>query len=200
MIQQQKYSGGNIIFGLLLIGLGILFLLEQVLRIDLWSIVWPYFVIAAGLLFFAGMVVGGRDAGALAIPGSLITTTGLILLYQYTFNTWVSWAYAWLLIVPTALGIGMFVNGWWSGRIDLRRAGGMVALTGLIMFAIAGAVFEIAFGIIGIRSAGQILWPFMLIALGILLLFWRSLSALLSPPSTGITPPGDVDANQDRDR
>ncbi len=69
---------------LLLIGLGLLFLLLQFVPLDLGRNAWPFFIIIPGLLFFAGMALGGRDAARLAIPGSIVTMVGLILLYQNT--------------------------------------------------------------------------------------------------------------------
>ncbi len=68
--------------GVALIGLGILFLLGQVLSINIMGFLWPVFILAAGAAFFIGMAMGGRAFGALAVPGSVITTVGLILFFQ----------------------------------------------------------------------------------------------------------------------
>src|SRR3989304_1989122 len=90
-------------WGILLIGMGIVFLIGQFLRFDVWHYIWPFFILAAGGAFFAGMLAGGRSAGGLAVPGSIIVTVGLILLIQNVFDIWGTWAYAWGLIIA---GVG----------------------------------------------------------------------------------------------
>ncbi len=72
--------------GVALIGLGIIFILGQVLRVDIMNFLWPVFILAFGAAFFIGMVAGGRATGALAVPGSVITTVGLILFFQNLFG------------------------------------------------------------------------------------------------------------------
>lgn len=75
------------------------------------------------------MLAGGRSAAGLTIPGSIITTIGLLLLYQETFDHFESWAYAWALI-PTAVGVGivieLLINI--SGTFDGVLAGTVVPL------------------------------------------------------------------------
>src|SRR5262245_12084909 len=100
--------------GVLLIGLGLLFLAQQVFGFS-WSGAWPFFIITVGLVFFAGVVVGGRAAGPLAIPGAVITTVGLILLYQSTFDQYQTWAYAWTLLI-VASGVGLLIDAAWRNR------------------------------------------------------------------------------------
>jgi hypothetical protein len=82
---------GGMMGGLILIVLGLIFLAGQS-GIILWSLLWPLFVLAVGAAFLIGLVTGGRGASGLAIPGCIITTIGLILLYQNTFNRWETWA------------------------------------------------------------------------------------------------------------
>src|SRR5687767_10207750 len=94
MIQQDR---GRTITAVGLIGLGILFLLGQVFGFSLFSVLWPFFVILPGAAFLYGAFTGGKNAAGLAVPGSVITGTGLILLYQSLTNHWESWAYAWTL-------------------------------------------------------------------------------------------------------
>lgn len=84
----------SVLIGILLVGLGAMFLLGQLFNINLISYLWPFFVIVPGLLFFVGMLLGGKQAGPLAIPGSIVTMTGLLLLYQSITGHWESWAYA----------------------------------------------------------------------------------------------------------
>lgn len=177
--EQRRVSA---LIGLLLIGLGVLFLLGQVFGVNLWAFFWPFFIIIPGLLFFVGMVMGGKPAGPLAIPGSVVTMTGLLLLYQSITGHWESWAYAWALIFPTAVGIGLLINGVWSGIDKLVEGGRKWITSGVIIFVAGGVFFEL---LIFHRGFGRIVWPGVLIALGIYLLVRRSREA---PPAEAPRP------------
>lgn len=160
--------------GVLLIGLGLVFLLGQLLRFNVWRFIWPFFIIAAGLTFFAGMFAGGRAAGALALPGSIITTVGVILFVQNTFGIWGTWAYAWGLIIA-GVGIGLLIFGRQSSLPELRQAGRVVLAVGLGLFFVFGLFFELGAALLGLRSLGGVLWPLMLILLGLYFLIGRPL-------------------------
>jgi hypothetical protein len=164
-------GGANLILGAILIGLGLLFLVVQIPGVRFGYHMWPFFIIIPGLAFFVGMVLGGRGAGGLAVPGSIVTTVGLILLYQNVTNHWVSWSYAWGLIVA-AVGIGLMINGSWSFRPALITQGRRVAVIGLALFLAFGAFFE-AFIFRGFIGYAQWVWPVALIALGLFLLLRR---------------------------
>src|SRR5436853_3118630 len=111
---------GNLILGMLFVGLGILFLLEQLTGFQFFHFLWPLLFVAVGLVFFAAMFSGGPNVGGLAIPGSMFVMLGLVFLYQNAFNHFESWAYAWALVAPTGVGIGLCIFGWWSSRLELR--------------------------------------------------------------------------------
>jgi hypothetical protein len=177
MSEQKSRAGGsaNIVLGAALVGLGILFLTGRLFNIDLWSFFWPFFIIVPGLLFFVGMVAGGKPAGPLAIPGSIVTTVGLILLYQSLFDHWESWAYAWSLIFPTSVGIGLIINGKWSDEPRLVESGNKFASVGLIIFLISGVFFELIINI-SHNFIGNVLWPLALIGVGVYLVARRNKS------------------------
>lgn len=168
----RRNSGGNIIVGVILIALGVLFLVAQFVEIDIWSLGWPFIIIGVGLLFFLGMFLGGRAAGGLAIPGSVVTMVGLILLFQNTFNRWESWSYAWTLIVM-AVGSGLYIKGLWEHDAQALQAGVRTAGIGIILFLIFGAFFEIGFGYGGFERAGGVLWSLLLMGAGVYLLLRR---------------------------
>jgi LiaI-LiaF-like transmembrane region len=174
-------SIGTAIGGLLLIGLGVLFLLGQFVRFDIWHYLWPFFVIGFGLMFFVGMIAGGKEAGGLAIPGSLFTMLGLLFLYQNAFNHWASWAYAWALLAPTSVGIGLMIFGRWSDKPGLYQPGWLLMIIGLTIFLALGAFFELLAGIAGFASPGRVLWPLVLILVGVLLLLGRGFHWLMPP-------------------
>jgi hypothetical protein len=163
----------SLIIGLVLIGFGILFLLGQFTTLSWGYFVWPFFIIIVGLAFFVGMLLGGKKASELAIPGSIITMVGLILFYQNLFNAYQTWAYAWALI-PTAVGLGTIISGIWGDKPREVAAGRSTLITGLILFVAFGTFFELVIGISGFGVQSQWLWPVILIVLG-LFIFWRSL-------------------------
>jgi hypothetical protein len=164
-----------------LIGLGLVFLLGQFLRVNVWGFIWPFFIIAVGLTFFAGMLAGGRATGPLALPGSILTTIGLILFVQNTFGIWGTWAYAWGLIIA-AVGIGLVLFGRQSNVAELRQVGRVVLVIGLALFFVFGLLFEVGAALFGGRSLGGVLWPLALILAGLYFLVGRPLFRQWSGP------------------
>lgn len=185
MAEERMRGTGNAIIGIVLVVLGLLFLAAQFVDLRLWfgfnfwQYFWPFFVIIPGLGLFAGMLGGGRSASGLAIPGSIVTTVGLILLYQNTTNHWESWAYAWALIFPTAVGLGMFIHGTLSGKEEPARVGRTMLLIGVVVFIAGATFFELVLNISGFARGmvGAIAGPGLLIALGLWLLFRRTSSS-----------------------
>ena len=189
MINQTNRSGTAYGAGLVLVALGVFFLVAQYLDVNVWGFAWPFIIIIPGLLFFAAMLGGGPALGVLAIPGSIITTIGLILLYQSTFNHFESWAYTWALI-PTAAGIGFIIDGR-RQRDPMRVAGGeRIVKIGLTLFLIGFVFFELVLNISGLFgwTLGGIVGPLLLIAGGIYLFFRRS------APIFGTRPAGQTAA------
>jgi hypothetical protein len=172
-MDKTQYRVG-IILGVLLIAAGLFFLLAQIFNIDTSGLLWPWIIVFFGGAFFIGMLLGGKQAGPLAVPGSIIITIGLILFIQNTFDLWLSWAYSWGLIV-CSVGIGMVIYGRWSDIADLRTKGWEVARVGLILFLVFGAIFNLIFGILGVTESDNMFWPVVLMALGVFLLIFRSI-------------------------
>lgn len=168
----EKRSYWGILGGMFLIGIGIIFLLGQFFRFNFWHYIWPFFILAFGGAFFAGMWGGGRSTGALAIPGSILTTIGLILLVQNTFHIWGTWAYAWTLII-SGVGTGFILFGNRSDLPDLRHVGRLLVAIGLALFFVFGAVFELGAALFHMRSPSGLFWPVILILAGIYLLAVR---------------------------
>jgi len=170
----SQRNTGSLVGGSLLIIFGILALFGKIFQnFDFWGTFWPFFIIGVGLLFFVGMFAGGRSVSGLAIPGTIITTIGLMLFYQNITNHWESWSYGWTVILMS-VGVGIFIMGIWGQNNTQRAAGLRVLRIGLIMFVIFGAFFELIFtsGMpFGLRS---IIFPAALILLGLYLVFMRS--------------------------
>ena len=170
----SQRNTGSLVGGSLLIIFGLLALLGKLFQgFDFWGTFWPFFIIGIGALFFVGMFAGGRSVSGLAIPGTIITTIGLMLFYQNITSHWESWSYGWTVILMS-VGLGIYIMGFWGQNPTQRAAGLRVLRLGLIMFIIFGAFFELIFTSkmpFGLRS---IIFPAGLILLGLYLVLSRS--------------------------
>lgn len=170
----SQRNAGSLVGGSLLIIFGALALLGQIFRnFNFWNTFWPFFIIGFGLLFFVGMFAGGRSVSGLAIPGTIITTIGLMLFYQNLTNHWESWSYGWTVILMS-VGLGIFIMGTWGQSASQRAAGLRVLRIGVIMFIIFGAFFELIFTAGMPFSLRSIIFPAALILLGLYLILTRS--------------------------
>lgn len=158
--------------GALLILAGILFLALRFAPVDVSQFGWPLFVIVIGLTFLVGGLLA-RQAVGLVVPGSIVTMVGLILTVQTTFGLWASWAYAWALVFPTSVGIGVAIMG--LARRDPKQSeqGMWMAFVGACMFAVFALFFEGMLHISGLAfgPAASVAVPLLLVGLGVALLF-----------------------------
>jgi peptidoglycan/LPS O-acetylase OafA/YrhL len=163
----------SIVLGGLLVLVGAVLLIGQLVHIDVGHYGWPFFVIAPGvLILFVALMARGALGEGLAILGSIVAVTGLILLYQNATDHFESWAYAWTLIFPGAVGVGMVLYGLAAGRPGNVRAGTRLVGVGLILFLLGVAFFEGIIGIGGYRfgRTGGVAVGALIIAVGALLL------------------------------
>jgi hypothetical protein len=161
------------VLGGLLVLIGAVLLLGQIVRVDLGHYGWPLFIIAPGvLILFMALTSTGVVGEGLAIAGSCVTMSGLILFYQNATDHFETWAYAWALIFPGAVGIGMILYGLTARRPGNVRVGTRLLGTGLVLFLLGAAFFE---GVIGIggyhfdRNTGVALGA-LIIAVGVIIL------------------------------
>ena len=133
-----------------------------------WGSIWPLAIIGLGSLFFLAMLAGGKQAAAFAIPGSIISGIGLILLFQNITGRWESMSYFWTLILMS-VGVGIYIMGWYGGDENQKRSGFRVMKVGFILFIIFGLFFEVLFS-----SYNSLILPALLIALGAYLTLARS--------------------------
>jgi hypothetical protein len=159
-------------FGVLLIVSGAVFFVSQVVGFDLGRFAWPFFIIVPGLAAFGfGLAAGGGTGERITPLGSAVTMVGLILLYQNAADHFESWAYAWALVFPTAVGLGQMAYGSIKGRQELVATGRRLALIGIVLFLVGAFFFELAVGISGFGfGLDRFGWPLLLVILGMLLL------------------------------
>jgi hypothetical protein len=167
-MQTNRSNAGALIAGTILIVFGLLSLVPRFFDVIDWGFLWPIAIIAAGALFFLAMVTGGKQAAAFAIPGSIISGIGLILLYQNITGRWESMSYFWTLIIMF-VGVGIYLMGWYGGDENQKRSGFRVMKVGFILFVIFGLFFSILFS-----SYNSLILPVLLIALGAYLVLARS--------------------------
>ena len=163
----------SMVLGGLLVLIGAILLAGQFVRVDIGHYGWPFFVIAPGILIlFVALSARGAVSEGLAIFGSIVTVSGLILLVQDATDHYESWAYAWTLIFPGAIGLGMILYGLTARRPGNVHSGMRLVGIALVLFLLGAAFFE---GIVGIsgyqfdQTAGVVLGA-LIIALGALML------------------------------
>lgn len=165
---------------LFIVGGGLLLAVQYygfVLPIDLSSFGWPIWVIAPGVIILViGLLTPAEPGAGLAIAGSIISAVGLLLAYQYTTDHFSSWAYAWALIAPGAVGVGMILWGGLHLRGGMVRSGITTLATGLVLFLLGFAFFEGVLHIGGERGVaplGRQALPLALIVIGVVLVITR---------------------------
>lgn len=174
--EAHQSNPGSRALGVILVLIGILFFAREITGPNFWHWTWPLIIVAAGGLLFALMFAIGRGASGLAIPGSIVTTTGVILLIQNTFGIWQTWAYAWALVVPTSVGVGLWLMGWWRGQPRPREVGRRMAEIGAILFLGFAAFFELVLNLTGLWTGtwGGTIVAVILIASGAFVLTRRN--------------------------
>ncbi|MEA3326506.1 MAG: head GIN domain-containing protein, partial [Chloroflexota bacterium] len=131
-------------------------------------------IILLGVTFFVGMVAAGKRGSGLAIPGAVITMLGILLFIQNTFILWVTWAYAWALLISAA-GLGLLIMNLYIKRVNLRRVAGLLIGIGLILFVIFGVLFELILDISGTNMNSGLFLGGGLVLLGIFVILSRPL-------------------------
>jgi hypothetical protein len=167
-MQTNRSNVGALIAGTLLILFGLMALAGRLFQTLNWGFLWPFAIVGLGALFFVAMFAGGKQASPFAIPGSIVSGIGLVLLFQNIVQHWESMSYFWTLII-LFVGVGIYIMGWYGGDENQKRSGFRVMKIGFVLFIIFGAFFEMIFS-----SFSNLLFPVLLILLGVYLVVTRS--------------------------
>lgn len=167
-MQTNRSNTGALVGGTVLIAFGLLSLASQVFRWLNWGFLWPFIVIGVGALFFVAMFAGGKQTAGFAIPGSIVSGVGLVLLFQNITQHWESMSYFWTLII-LFVGVGIYIMGMYGNDPGQKKSGAGVMKVGLILFIVFGSFFEMIFS-----SFGNLIFPILLILLGAYLVLSRS--------------------------
>jgi len=160
------------LIGGILVVIGAVFLIGQIVHVDIGHYGWPFVIIILGVVLLLGALTSrGFASEGLAILGSITAMTGLILLVQNSTGHFSSWAYTWALIFPGAVGVGMIVYGLVQRRPGNVRAGIRLLGIGVILFLLGAAFFEgVLWGGYELgRSTGAVIGA-LIVGLGALLL------------------------------
>jgi hypothetical protein len=169
---RRSSSGSSIALGIVLVVVGLFALLVSFVGVDLTQYGWPLFVIIPGLtLLIVGFLGVGQGA---SIPGGVVTVLGLLLAYQSSTGDWATWAFAWALIAPGGIGLGMYLQALRDRDAMALRTGRSLMFIAVLIFMIGFVLFESILGISGRDYGffGKAALPILLIVIGIILL-WR---------------------------
>jgi hypothetical protein len=180
-VEPRRAGAPVIVVGSALVVVGLVVLVLRQLGVDVGSLVdgasWPLLVIVPGVVLLVSAFLVAPERGlALAIPGAVVTTVGLILAYQQTTGHWESWAYAWALI-PTGIGLALAVYGTVRAERDMVPTGLRMAAIGAVLFVAGAWFFETIFESGRAPLDLGAWWPAVLIGAGVVLLG----SAVLRP-------------------
>ena len=168
--ERRRSPGSSAALGIVLVVVGLFALGVVVFGIDLTQYGWPLFVIIPGLtLLVVGFLGGGQGA---SIPGGIVTMLGLLLAYSNSTGDWPSWAFAWSLIVPFGVGLGMYLQALRDRDLGGLRRGRTLLFVGALIFMIGFVLFESILGISDMDYGifGKAALPGLLVVIGIILL------------------------------
>jgi hypothetical protein len=160
--------------GIILIGLGVVFLISQLFNFNvftMFNISWPLYILIPGALIMLLGLASGRTGTGFTTFGSVVTMTGLILLYQQTFNAFETWAYAWSLY-PGAVGVALLLHHYRFGEPESPQEGLRLISVSVVLFIVFWTFFEMLIGLSGPRNEllSKLLGPALLIGVGAFLL------------------------------
>jgi cell wall-active antibiotic response 4TMS protein YvqF len=110
--KERQERAGRVVFGLLLIGVGVIFTLDNMGRLEagrLWQY-WPLMLLGFGLT----TLIAPKDSGD-ASWGALLTGLGsFFMLRHFHLIRWSFWQVWPLLLV--LVGLVLLSEGWWAPR------------------------------------------------------------------------------------
>jgi hypothetical protein len=162
----------NRMTGTILLVIGAAILLFRFMGIGFWDVAWPMWIIAPGLAFLYFAFAGEWANVGFAIPGAVVTGTGLILATLNLTGRWEAWAYLWTLY-PAFVGLAMNQVGRRNDDNGLQEAGRRVGIIGLYMLVGFGLFFELMIFGGGFGIFNSTFLPLLLITGGAYFMFGR---------------------------
>ncbi|MHB8613074.1 MAG: hypothetical protein ACYDAL_11680 [Candidatus Dormibacteraceae bacterium] len=167
---RRPTGGSGAALGIVLVVVGLFALGVVEFGVDLTQYGWPLFVIIPGLtLLVVGFLGGGASA---SVPGGVVTMLGLVLAYQSSTGDWPSWAFAWSLVAPGGVGLGLYLQALRDRDPVMLRRGRTLIFIAAMIFMIGFVFFESILGVSGMDYGffGKAALPALLIVIGLILL------------------------------
>lgn len=162
----NEMDNNNRNLGMALIGVGLLFLVMRYVQFDAMAFLWPLWILVPGAIFlFAAFSKRPAQVG-FAVPGAVVTGTGLILATFNTFGHWEAWSYAWALY-PVFVGLALYMVGQRNQNTELLNNGRRLLTIGIYLFAGFAFFFEILIFGGGIAILDSAIIPVILIGVGL---------------------------------
>jgi hypothetical protein len=194
-VDSRSANRGPLAAGALLVLAGIFLLVAQQAGL---SLEWPIWIVASGVALIVLAVVAGQAGPGFAVVGGIVTMLGVVLWIQRSTDLYATWAYAWALVAPGGVGVGLFLYGLFSGRWAVMRSGLGPMVAGLVLFLIGYLFFEGVLGLSGQDGGplGPLVAPALLVILGVIVIVaaflpprWRGGEVWPSGSTTGGTNP-----------
>ena len=108
----------------------------------------------------------------MASVGGIVTMAGVVLAVQEATGLYQTWAYAWALVAPGGVGVGLTVYGLLARRGDDLRAGLATLFVGVVLFLVGFLFFEGVLGLSGDQLADwtDVAVPLALVGIGVVVL------------------------------
>lgn len=162
-----------VLLGTVFVLVGIVLTLTQLLGLRVIEFGWPLLVIGPGLAITAAAysTPAERGMGYLAVPGAVVLVTGIVLEVQAVTGDWQSWSYAWALVAPGGVGLGLVLAGARERSRRVRTVGAILLAVSAMLFIIAEWFFV---RIVGVGGPGLgwgfgLVLPALVITLGLIL-------------------------------
>jgi hypothetical protein len=142
----ERSTGGQaLVMGVVLILTGVIYLAIELIprlsQIDVAHYGWPVFVLVPGVAL-VGVAGAVPEASGLCVPGAIVIMVGLVLFVQNVFDLFATATYAWALVTPGGIGLGMWLQGSVDQQATLRSRGARTLGTGFVIFLVSALFFE----------------------------------------------------------
>ncbi|WP_226668513.1 hypothetical protein [Metabacillus litoralis] len=158
-------KNGKSIYGILLVGIGIIFSLQSIGLIDnFWSVSWPLILLFVSIGFHVGFFLTGarKQQAGLLVPGGILFVLSMLFMFEEMTN-WSFSAYTWPIYM-LAVAVGL-TELWLFGGREFGLLIPIFILSGLGFVFIIQNLFT--FNILSF-------WPAILIIVGLFLIFGRN--------------------------
>lgn len=171
MSESSPVTRVALLVGIMLVIAGVLLTAAQFVGFRIATLGWPLLVIVPGVLITAAAFSGpsGHGVGFVAIPGAMTLVTGLVLQVQAATGDWQSWSYAWALVLPGSVGLGLTLAGIREKKRGARLVGASLLAAGALLFVVAEWFFVRVLGAggPGLGWAFGLVLPVLLMAGGV---------------------------------